>query len=110
MVKLETRCPVSNWFEVRTRVTHPFHWKSGVLCFRGRIDGESHVLPNDRSDQFEDLRDIVVVDKADNLTGFGKPDGPIPASSQLVSLLTECGQEKGCKPQTMVYIKYFSYI
>jgi purine-nucleoside phosphorylase len=78
---------------------------SGFAFFEMFAAGAQAIIrygSNDRSVQFEDLRDIVVVDEADNLTGFGKPDGPIPASSQLVSLLTECGQEKDCKTQTMV--------
>jgi purine-nucleoside phosphorylase len=78
---------------------------SGFAFFEMFAAGAQAIIrygSNDRSVQFEDLRDIVVVDEADNLTGFGKPDGPIPASSQLVSLLTECGQENGCKTQTMV--------
>jgi uridine phosphorylase len=78
---------------------------SGVAFFEMFAAGAQAIIrygSNDRSVQFEDLRDIVVVDEADNLTGFGKPDGPIPASSQLVSLLSQCGQEKGCKTQTMI--------
>jgi purine-nucleoside phosphorylase len=78
---------------------------SGFAFFEMFAAGAQAIIrygSNDRSVHFEDLRDIVVVDEADNLTGFGKPDGPILASSQLVSLLTECGQEKGCKTQTMV--------
>jgi uridine phosphorylase len=78
---------------------------SGFAFFEMFAAGAQAIIrygSNDRSVQFEDLRDIVVVDEADNLTGFGKPNGPIPASPQLVSLLTKCGQEKGCQTQTMV--------
>jgi purine-nucleoside phosphorylase len=79
---------------------------SGVAFFEIFAAGAQAIIcygSNDRSVQFGDLVDIVVVDEADNLTGgFGKPDGPIPALSLLALLLTECGQENGCKTQTVI--------